>query len=72
MNKKSIHQLAPAELKAILLTHPSVLDTAAIVSLFAGEEKEHLHAYIVPRPEDAIEALSVVQWVRTGRSDSCG
>ncbi|MFI7344968.1 4-coumarate--CoA ligase family protein [Streptomyces sp. NPDC049936] len=42
-------QVAPAELEALLLTHPGVADTA-VVGAYNDDGNEVPHAYVVPQP----------------------
>lgn len=55
-------QVAPAELEALLLTHPSIADTAVIpvADLEAGELPK---AYVVLRPAQTLDADSLMEFV---------
>jgi len=58
-------QVAPAELEALLLTHPAVLD-AAVVRRADEEAGEVPKAYIVLKPDDASRATpadAIIGWV---------
>ena len=58
-------QVAPAELEALLLTHPAVLD-AAVVRRADEEAGEVPKAYVVLKPDDASKATSgeaIMGWV---------
>ncbi|KAG0227922.1 hypothetical protein BGW42_002521 [Actinomortierella wolfii] len=53
-------QVAPAELEALLQTHPHVLDCAVIPAYDANQATEIPRAYVVPKPtvpESELEAL---------------
>ena len=43
------YQVPPAELEAVLLSHPLVIDAGVIGIYSPSEETEHPRAYIVPR-----------------------
>ncbi|MQY38041.1 Long-chain-fatty-acid--CoA ligase [Streptomyces sp. RB17] len=47
-------QVAPAELEALLLTHPGIAD-AAVIGSYDGDGNEVPHAFVVRRPEAAEE-----------------
>ena len=58
-------QVAPAELEALLLTHPAVLD-AAVVRQADEEAGEVPKAYVVLRPDEASRATAaqaIMDWV---------
>ncbi|MFF7330969.1 4-coumarate--CoA ligase family protein [Streptomyces sp. NPDC090306] len=56
-------QVAPAELEALLLTHPSVAD-AAVVGVYNEDNNEVPHAFVVRRPTaDALGATEVMLYV---------
>jgi acyl-CoA synthetase (AMP-forming)/AMP-acid ligase II len=58
-------QVAPAELEALLLTHPAVLD-AAVVRKADEEAGEVPKAYVVLRPDEASRATAaqaIMDWV---------
>ncbi len=57
--------MAPAELEALLLTHPAVLD-AAVVRKADDEAGEVPKAYVVLKPDDASRATggdAIMGWV---------
>ena len=54
------YQVAPAELEAVLLTHPSVLD-AAVVGVPHAEGGEAPKAFVVP--DGALDADELMAWV---------
>ncbi|MCJ1428826.1 hypothetical protein MMC29_006737 [Sticta canariensis] len=56
------HQVAPAELEALLLRHPSIQDAAVIGVLINSEE--HPRAYIVPQLGDLIDTDEVLEFVK--------
>jgi acyl-CoA synthetase (AMP-forming)/AMP-acid ligase II len=58
-------QVAPAELEALLLTHPAVLD-AAVIRKADDEAGEVPLAYVVLKPDEASRATSgdaIMAWV---------
>jgi len=58
-------QVAPAELEALLVTHPAVLDVA-VVRKADEEAGEVPKAYVVLKPDDAARATTadaIMQWV---------
>jgi acyl-CoA synthetase (AMP-forming)/AMP-acid ligase II len=58
-------QVAPAELEALLLTHPAILD-AAVVRKADEEAGEVPKAYVVLKPDDAAKATpadAIMGWV---------
>jgi acyl-CoA synthetase (AMP-forming)/AMP-acid ligase II len=60
-------QVAPAELEALLLTHPAILD-AAVVRRADEEAGEVPKAFVVLKPDDASKAttrLAILDWVAT-------
>lgn len=56
------HQVAPAELEALLLTHPSIQDAAVIGVLINSEE--HPVAYVVPQPGHQIDTDEIVEFIK--------
>lgn len=56
------HQVAPAELEALLVSHPEILDAAVIGVPLPQEETEVPRAYIVADPK-TITADQVAGWV---------
>lgn len=60
--KSKGHQVAPAELEAILLKHPEVID-CAVTGAFSEEEQSELpRGYVVLRNPSEKVALEVKQW----------
>ncbi|OQV06756.1 hypothetical protein CLAIMM_11283 [Cladophialophora immunda] len=55
-------QVAPAELEALLLEHPQILD-AAVIGIKTASEDEDPRAYVVPRKDGAITEQEVVDFV---------
>lgn len=56
------YQVAPAELEAVLLTHPDILDAAAIPAEDASGQ-EVPAAFVVRQPEGALSAADVMAYV---------
>lgn len=56
------HQVAPAELEALLLTHPMIVD-AAVIGVHDEEGQEVPKAFIVPRPGADLSAEAVMEFV---------
>ncbi|KAM7194445.1 putative 4-coumarate--CoA ligase [Naviculisporaceae sp. PSN 640] len=54
-------QVAPAELEALLITHPGILD-AAVIGV-EGEGTEVPRAYVVPVDRKGITENEIVEWV---------
>lgn len=50
------YQVAPAELEAVLLSHPDILD-AAVVGVAAGDDGEIPKAFVVPRTDVAPDEI---------------
>jgi 4-coumarate--CoA ligase len=58
-------QVAPAELEALLCTHPSIQD-AAVVGLQAGEDVGEVpRAFVVTKPGEKLEAEDVTLFVES-------
>jgi acyl-CoA synthetase (AMP-forming)/AMP-acid ligase II len=56
-------QVAPAELEALLLTHPGIVD-AAVIGVYNDENNEVPHAFVVRRPgADDLAAGEVMMYV---------
>lgn len=56
-------QVAPAELEALLLTHPKITD-AAVVGVYNDEDNEIPHAFVVRRPDaDDLSEGEVMMYV---------
>jgi acyl-CoA synthetase (AMP-forming)/AMP-acid ligase II len=55
-------QVAPAELEALLLTHPDITD-AAVVGTYDDDGNETPHAYVVRRPTAALTEADVMMYV---------
>ncbi|GIJ86355.1 hypothetical protein Asppvi_005243 [Aspergillus pseudoviridinutans] len=51
-------QVAPAELEAVLLGHPHIIDTAVIGLVIPGADTEYPRAYVVRRPGKEGEKLT--------------
>lgn len=56
-------QLAPAELEALLLTHPSIAD-AAVIGIPDEESGEVPRAFVVVKPNQALTAEEVTEFTR--------
>ncbi|MEV0092487.1 4-coumarate--CoA ligase family protein [Streptomyces sp. NPDC050738] len=56
------YQVAPAELEALLLTHPAVAD-AAVIGVYDDEGTELPKAYVVQQPGAALTADDVMAYV---------
>ena len=56
-------QLAPAELEALLLTHPSIAD-AAVIGIPDEESGEVPRAFVVVKPDQALTAAEVTEFTR--------
>ncbi|SEO30333.1 Acyl-CoA synthetase (AMP-forming)/AMP-acid ligase II [Actinacidiphila rubida] len=56
------YQVPPAELEAVLLTHPDVAD-AAVIGVLDADGNEVPKAYVVPQPRSALTAAEVIAHV---------
>jgi acyl-CoA synthetase (AMP-forming)/AMP-acid ligase II len=56
------YQVAPAELEALLLTHPDVAD-AAVIGVRTDDGDEDPKAFVVPAPGAAQDADGLMAWV---------
>jgi 4-coumarate--CoA ligase len=56
------YQVPPAELEALLLSHPAVADTA-VIGIPDDEVGELPKAYIVLKADQKIEALEIADWL---------
>jgi acyl-CoA synthetase (AMP-forming)/AMP-acid ligase II len=56
------YQVPPAELEAVLLNHPSIVD-AAVIAGHDADGEEIPHAFIVVRPENPLTAEEVQEYV---------
>lgn len=54
-------QVAPAELEAVLLLHPRIIDAAVIGISFPGSDDEFPRAYVVQRPTVEGQRLNLVE-----------
>ena len=61
--KVNAFQVAPAELEALLLTHPDIVD-AAVIGIPDSESGEVPKAYVVVRPGQSLTAEQVQDFVR--------
>jgi len=62
------HKIFSAELEALLLGHPDIVD-AAVVGVPDPIAYEAVAAYVVARDGAGVSATTVQQWVRTGMAD---
>ena len=60
--KVSAYQVAPAELEALLVTHPAVAD-AAVIPRPDETHGEVPVAVVIPRGEEEVEADDLMAWV---------
>jgi acyl-CoA synthetase (AMP-forming)/AMP-acid ligase II len=56
------YQIAPAELEALLLGHPKVMD-AAVIGVLDDDKQEIPKAFIVPAPDSGLTAEEVMAFV---------
>lgn len=56
------YQIAPAELEALLLSHPSILD-AAVIGVLDDEKQEIPKAFVVRRPDSALSGAEVMEFI---------
>jgi acyl-CoA synthetase (AMP-forming)/AMP-acid ligase II len=56
------YQIAPAELEALLLRHPKVMD-AAVIGILDDDKQEIPKAFVVPRPDSGLTADEVMAYV---------
>jgi 4-coumarate--CoA ligase len=56
------YQVPPAELEALLLTHPDVQD-AAVVGVADDDGEETPKAFVVRRPDTALDGTELMAWV---------
>jgi acyl-CoA synthetase (AMP-forming)/AMP-acid ligase II len=56
------YQIAPAELEALLLSHPKVMD-AAVIGVLDDERQEVPKAFVVARPEAELTGDEVMAFV---------
>ena len=58
-----LHKVAPAELEAVLCTHPGIQD-AAVIGVHAGEEVGEIpKAFVVLKPDVRISDKDVMEFV---------
>ncbi|WP_225834082.1 4-coumarate--CoA ligase family protein [Streptomyces sp. NK08204] len=55
-------QVAPAELEALLLTHPDIAD-AAVIGTYNDDGNEIPHAFVVPRPATDLSENEIMLYV---------
>ncbi|WP_159769103.1 4-coumarate--CoA ligase family protein [Streptomyces sp. HM190] len=55
-------QVAPAELEALLVTHPGIAD-AAVIGRYNDDGNEVPHAFVVPHPTTALTEADVMTYV---------
>ena len=56
------YQIAPAELEALLLSHPKVMD-AAVIGVLDDDKQEIPKAFIVPAPDSGLTEDEVMAFV---------
>jgi len=56
------YQIAPAELEALLLGHPKVMD-AAVIGVLDDDRQEIPKAFVVPRPDSGLTEDEVMSYV---------
>ena len=58
----NLSKVAPAELEATILTHPAVADVC-VVGLLDEEAGELPMAFVVKKPDVAVEADDIIKYV---------
>ncbi|MDL9981243.1 AMP-binding protein [Microbacterium sp. ASV49] len=56
------YQIAPAELEALLLSHPKIMD-AAVIGVLDDDKQEIPKAFVVARPDSGLTADEVMEFV---------
>lgn len=56
------YQIAPAELEALLLSHPKVMD-AAVIGVLDDDQQEIPKAFVVPAPDSGLTEQEVMDFV---------
>ena len=56
------YQVAPAELEALLLSHPKVMD-AAVIGILDEDGEEVPKAFVVPAPDSGLTDIEVIEYV---------
>jgi acyl-CoA synthetase (AMP-forming)/AMP-acid ligase II len=56
------YQVAPAELEALLLSHPKVMD-AAVIGILDEDGEEVPKAFVVPAPDSGLADIEVIEYV---------
>jgi acyl-coenzyme A synthetase/AMP-(fatty) acid ligase len=56
------YQIAPAELEALLLSHPQVMD-AAVIGVLDDDKQEIPKAFVVAAPDAGLTAQEVMEYV---------
>ena len=57
------YQVAPAELEALLLTHPAIADAAVVPAKDAGSGEEIPKAFVVTQPSASLTSAEVIEFV---------
>jgi acyl-coenzyme A synthetase/AMP-(fatty) acid ligase len=57
------YQVAPAELEALLLTHPAIADAAVVPAKEAETGEEIPKAFVVTQPSASLSAAEVMEFV---------